>query len=257
MHRLSSSALALVVCLLAPSIAAAQPCTEGRVPTPEGYCCWPGQQFIREQGGCVGAPLHYAPTAPTYAVQAPGVHTQTVPTQTVDTELDTAPDDTGFFLRATLGGGYGHYLYTDSARNGGGPIVATSITLGARLGGGLWIGGTGAFEPEVVASGSGGTGESWGPLFTPAGYFGFTIGLLVDELLELDVTIAFGGGGNGTGAGGFGPILAPSLGVIVASVGGAHFGAYVRPAAGLLVDPNGGRLLFHLTVNGGLAISFY
>lgn len=50
-----------VVFATAPSVSAQ--CAEGRVTTPEGLCCWPGQTWSPEEHVCIGAPTCPAPLA--------------------------------------------------------------------------------------------------------------------------------------------------------------------------------------------------
>ncbi|GAB5540816.1 MAG: hypothetical protein SangKO_005760 [Sandaracinaceae bacterium] len=49
------ASLILVVLAWLPAAVHAQ-CAEGRVPTGEGYCCWPGQTWNDERSRCVGPP---------------------------------------------------------------------------------------------------------------------------------------------------------------------------------------------------------
>lgn len=56
MRALTPIALLATAALALPSLAHAQACEEGRVATPEGLCCWPGQTFDGELRHCVGAP---------------------------------------------------------------------------------------------------------------------------------------------------------------------------------------------------------
>ncbi|MCC7252941.1 MAG: hypothetical protein IT540_13845, partial [Hyphomicrobium sp.] len=167
-----------------------------------------------------------------------------------------AEDQGGIFFRTGLGAGYGHYLYTETARNGGGPVLGSSFLIGYRLPMGLVVGGSLAFEPILLAWGQHSRGGGWGPSFGPGGYGGLAIGYARD-LFEIDITVGFGGGGVSGGAGGFGLMVVPSFGVHVLSFQQLHIGLFARPTLGLLVDVNTGRFLVYPAGTIGVSVTYY
>jgi hypothetical protein len=168
--------------------------------------------------------------------------------------VETSVPSPSFLFRAAASLGYGHFFYTSTSRNGGGPSLGVSATFAYRLPSGVFFGGSAGFEPILAASGSHGDGGTWGPLFTPGGYAGGTVGY-AGGMLELDGTLAFGGAGNGTGAGGFGLYVVPNATFVFVENGPLHVGAFLRPAIGLLSDPNGGRFVAYVNVAAGMSLT--
>lgn len=239
-------------------------CDGGRTPTAEGLCCWPGQHFARAEGGCAGTPFCPSGTSARGAecvTDGPSpeasarVHSRPAPTDAPAVESDDE-DDGGILFRSILHTGYAHFLYLTSERDGGGPVLAASFTLGYRAPGGLYVGGSAGFEPILAASGETGVASgraSWGPTFTPRGFVGITLGY-ASGVVELDATLTFGGGGN-SHMGGFGIGVIPTLSLSFVNAGSVHFGVALRPSLAILYDFGSNRGVVDLGVTGGLSFS--
>ena len=237
-------AIGLALSLWSAHAALAQGCPPGRVATPAGYCCWPGQSFDPRSGTCAGAPM-CPPGLSAYGSECVGPQ--------------ASSETGGFYFRAGLGGGYAHVVYTESSRNGGGVILGASFAVGYRFASGLVLGGSTAFEPMLGPSGRTGmtSGSApWSGAFGPAGYVGGLIGI-ASGILELDVTVAFGGAGVSGRVGGYGLFLVPSVAVSFATFDRLHLSVFARPQLGLMIDTGSGRFALYPSGTAGVALSFY
>lgn len=145
-----------------------------------------------------------------------------------------------FYLRVSLGGGYGHYVYTNG-RNGGGGMASLSASFGAHLGDGIVFGGTVSFDPIFAVTGHAASGGPFSADLAVNGVIGPMLAF-VGDVVSFEIALALGGGytvGTGPpnyGAGGVGAHLVPVLGIWLPSDSHLRVGFHLRPTVSALFD---------------------